>query len=135
MEVLKALVRFFSFLFHGLLALFLFLLSGFALASGSPNLRLEMLPWTGSTLIYVVLFSSLAGLASVILAMGSKLRALFFVWSLVVVVMMIKGYIFSRYHFAPGGFRMALYLIAASLVSLAGAWFQLQRRPVRSQRY
>ena len=135
MEVVKALLRFVSYLFHGLLALFLLAVSGLALASGSPSLRLDMLPWTGSTLVYVVFFSSLVGLASVLLAMASKLRLLFFLWSLVVLVLMFKGFFFSSYHFAPGGFRIALYLMGGAVLGLAGSWFQLRRNTARSKRF
>ena len=79
----KALARYFSFVFHGLLTLILIAVSGVALASGH-SLSLDMLPWTGSTLAAVVLAGSLLGLATVVLAFRSKLSALFFVWSLIV---------------------------------------------------
>ena len=42
----KALARYFSFVFHGLLTLILIAVSGVALASGH-SLSLDMLPWTG----------------------------------------------------------------------------------------
>jgi len=47
---LKALVRYFSYVFNGLLALFLLAVSGLALASGAANLHLGMLPWSGAML-------------------------------------------------------------------------------------
>ena len=129
MEVLTALVRFLSYLFHTLLALFLFGVSGLAMASGAKSLHLDMLPWTGATLTYVLFFGSLFGLFTILLALKRKLRALFFLWSLAVLVLLVKGYFLSGYHFAPGEFRTALYLVAASIVALFGAWFQMWRRP------
>jgi hypothetical protein len=132
--VAKALARYFSFVFHGLLTLILIAVSGVALASGH-SLSLDMLPWTGSTLAAVVLAGSLLGLATVVLAFRSKLSALFFVWSLIVAVLMVKGYVFSSYYFEPGDLGIALFLIAASLASIAGAWFQMRAAVEIRKRY
>ena len=131
MEVFKALMRFLSYLFHTLLALFLFAVSGFAMASGARSLHLDMLPWTGSTLTYVLFFGSLFGLVTVVLALKGMLRPLFFLWSLAVTVLLVKGYFLSGYHFAAGEIRTALYLLVASILALFGAWFQMRRRPDR----
>jgi len=127
-EVFKALMRFLSYLFHTLLALFLFAVSGFAMASGARSLHLDMLPWTGSTLTYVLFFGSLFGLVTIVLALKGMLRPLFFLWSLAVTVLLVKGYFLSGYHFAAGEIRTALYLLAASILALFGAWFQMRRR-------
>jgi hypothetical protein len=127
--VFKAIVQFLSYLFHTLLALFLFGLSGLAMASGARSLHLEMLPWTGSTLTFVLFFGSLFGLLTILLALQRKLRALFFLWSLAVTVLLVKGYFLSGYHFAAGEFHTAVYLVAASMVALCGAWFQMWRKP------
>jgi hypothetical protein len=124
-DVLKALLRYYSYLFHALLALFLLALSGIAMLSGSPNLQLGMLPWTGASLISVLFYGSLAGLITVILAMRGKLRFLFLLWCLTVAVLLIKGYIFTGYRFSPGEFRPALYLVGGSILTLPGA-FQLK---------
>jgi ABC-type maltose transport system permease subunit len=124
---MKALMRYYSYLFHLILALFLLAVSGLALASGSGNLHLGMLPWTGQTLTYAVFFGALAGMIAVFLAMKGTLRILFLLWSAVVVVLLIKGYIFSGYKFQGSEFKTAIYLIVASLIALPGAWFQLRR--------
>jgi hypothetical protein len=49
------------------------------------------------------------------------------VWSLVVTILLVKGYIFSGYRFTPGEFRTAMYLIVGSIIALFGAWVQLGR--------
>ena len=134
-EAVRTLLRFFSYLFHGILALFLVAISGLTLASGAQNLHLGMLPWTGSTLTVVVFLGSICGLVTLVLAVRGVLRPLFFIWSLAVVVLMVKGYIFSSYHFAAGEARTSGYLMAASLVALAGAWFQTRRTVGREHRY
>ncbi|MBZ5723785.1 MAG: hypothetical protein LAP87_02205 [Acidobacteriia bacterium] len=133
MEAVGALLRFFSYLFHGLLALFLLAVSGLALASGTPSLRLDMLPWKGATLTLVVFFSALLALIALVLALRRKLRALFFLWALAVPVLLFKGYIFSGYRFVPGEARWAACLLLASLIALGGAWSQLWRP--RRRRY
>jgi hypothetical protein len=131
----KTLLRFFSYLFHAILALFLMAVSGLALASGSQSLHLGMLPWTGSTLNYVLFFGSICGLFTLILAIRGRLRALFFIWSLGALVLLVRGYVFTGYHFAAGEARIAGYLLGGSLIALAGAWFQMWRRVGRPDRY
>ena len=121
-----AIVRYYSYIFHGLLALFLIGVSGMALAVSPASLRLDMLPWTGATLTYVVFFCGLFGLLTVVLAFFRKMPVLFFVWSLVVLIMMIKGYIFSGYGFEPGAFSTAVELTVGALLAIAGPWIQMR---------
>lgn len=131
MEVIKALLSFLSYVYHGLLCLIMLALSCLAMVAGAKSLELGMLPWSGTTLLYVVPLGALFGLLTVILAIKGTLRPLFFVWSLVVMLLLIKGYIFSGYHFSPGEFRTALYLIGGSIIALFGAWAQMGRRSAR----
>jgi len=127
--VFAAIARGFSYIYHGLLALCLVGMSGVALASNPQSLRLDMLPWTGSTLAYVVFCGGLVGLLTVVLAIRGELPALLFIWSLAVAVLMIKGFLFSGYGFEPGGFSLAVLLMAGSLIAIAGAW--LSMRPAK----
>ena len=128
MAVLKALLSFFSYVYHGLLCLILFVMSGLALAAGAQTLQLGMLPWTGMTLIYTLFFGAILGMVTVFLAVRGRWRPLFFAWSLVVTLLLLKGYIFSGYHFSPGEFRTAIYLTAGSVIALAGAWAGMGRK-------
>lgn len=120
-----AIMRYYSYVFHGLLALFLVAVSGMALAVSPGSLHLDMLPFKGATLTYVVFFGGLFGLLAVALAFLRKLALLLFVWSLVVPIMMIKGFIFSAYGFEPGGFKTAVELIVGSLIAIPGPWTQI----------
>ena len=131
LEVIKALLSFLSYVYHGLLCLVVLALSGLAMAAGAKSLELGMLPWTGTTLLYTLLFGALFGLLTMILAIKGTMRPLFFLWSLAVMLLMIKGYIFSGYHFSPGEFRTAIYLIAGSIVGVLGAWARMSRRSAR----
>ncbi len=132
---MKAVLRYISYLFHGLLALFLLAVGGIALATGPASLRLDALPWTGATLTYVVFFGSLAGLLIIALAVLGKLRWLFVIWALAVLVLMVKGYVFSGYHFGRGGLTVASSLTAGAVISLFGAWYGVAARPPQKKRY
>jgi hypothetical protein len=125
----KAILRAFSYLYHAGLALFLAAISGLALAATPQSLHLDMLPWTGSTLAYTVFFGSLFGLLTIVLAILGKLRPLFFLWSLVVLVLMVKGFFSSGFRFDPGGSgpKLAAYLIAGALIAVLGAWSVMMR--------
>jgi hypothetical protein len=137
-EVAKALMRAFSYLFHGLLALFLIAVSVLALAStGGRSLQMQVLPWSGVTLSYILFFGAAFGLIALLLALVGKWRVLFFIWALAVACFLVKGYIFSSYYFGPGGISTAIYLLVASLIALLGAWFQMRQQPAatRFRRY
>ena len=124
--MIAALMRYYSCLFHGVLTLFLLLVSGSAMIAGARSLRLDMLPWSGSTLTYVVFWSALFGLASVILALTRKLPALLFLWSLAVTAMLIWGYLFTQYGFARGELPQAVLLVAGAAIAIPGPWFQMR---------
>jgi hypothetical protein len=128
LAVVKALSIFLSYVFHGLLCLILFAVSSVSLVGGAQTLHLDMLPWTGSTLLYALLFGSLAGLVTVLLAIKGTWRPLFFVWSLVVAVLLLKGYIFSGYRFSPGEFGPVVLLIVGSWIALLGSFARMLRQ-------
>jgi hypothetical protein len=128
---LRALMRVFSYLFHGLLALFLLAISAVALASGTA-LHLEMLPWSGQTGTVVLLGAGLFGLLALFLALKGSVRFLFFLWSLAVFAMLVKGFFLSPYHFeGPGGLKSAGLLTCGALLAIVGAWFQMASPTVR----
>ena len=126
MATLKVVISWLSFLFHFVLALLLLGIAGLALASGPEGLHLDMLPWSGPTLDYILLAGALFGLISVALAVTGRLRFLFLLWSLAVAVLLTKGYVFSGYRFGVGEWRRALYLVAATWAAVVGAWFQVR---------
>lgn len=128
---MKALMRFYSYLFHGLFALFMLGISAVAMTSGTP-LRLEMLPWSGATGTYVLLAAGIIGIVVVLLALKGTLRFLFFLWSLIVFVMLVKGFFLSPYQF-NGGFKGVALLTLGALLAILGAWFQMSRRTARGR--
>jgi hypothetical protein len=122
-------MRYFAYLFHAVLALFLLGVSGLALASGTPDLKFGMLPWAGSTLNYVLFFGALAGLTTVLLALRGKLPVLFLVWSAAVALLLVKGYVFSGYKFGTGEWKTAVFLLVASFLAIPGAWSRFRAKP------
>ena len=120
-------MRFYSYLYHGLLALFLLLISAVALLSGT-ELHLGMLPWSGTTGTYILLGGAIFGLLALLLALKGTLRFLFFLWSVAVFVLMVKGYYLSPYHFGDmSAFKTSSWLTGGALLAIFGAWFQMRR--------
>jgi hypothetical protein len=127
--VLSALLRFIAYLYHGLFALLLLALGTvLTLANAGNAVRLEMLPWSGSTTIWVLLFGGLLALFTVVSAIRGKMRPLFFLWALLVTIYLVKGYFLSSYHFTPEEFKNVVYLVIGSLIALLGAFLQLFTR-------
>jgi ABC-type maltose transport system permease subunit len=125
-------MRTFSYIYHFLLALVMLALSVVALANGRHNLKLDMLPWKESQLTYALLILGLFGIIAVVLALKGTLRLLFFFWSLAVLVLMFKGYVFSPYSFAGSDeFTKALYLMAGAILACIGAWMAFRQQPVK----
>lgn len=89
-------LRYFSLIFHFVLTVFLAAASGLAW-TGGHTLDIDVLPWDGATLIYVVFGASLIGLAGTLLAAKRVFPWLFVAWSAAALVMVLWGYIFSSY--------------------------------------
>jgi hypothetical protein len=142
--LLGALFRIYSYLYHLLLALFLFGIAAVAVIThiqahpgegGGPHLSLGMLPWTGHTLIHWLLGASLFGLLSILLAWMGKLRFLFLLYALALFGMMFRGYFLGGYVFSgKDEFRMAIWLTAGALVAIMGAWSQFRKTPKPKRR-
>jgi hypothetical protein len=129
LAVITALVRIFSYLYHLLLALFLLGVSVVSLLSGGGDLRMPVLPWSGTTLTWALFAGSLAGLASLALAIAGKARVLYVLYALAVFGLMVRGYLLSGFTFASkDDFQFALYLIGGALLAVLGAWSQSRRK-------
>jgi len=130
MSALKTLVRAFSFVYHGLLILFLLAISALAWSSNEA-LHLEMLPWQGASLTHWLFFCALGGLVALLLAFRRAAAWLFLLWSLAVFAVILRA-LFGSYHFTgPVEFHRALYMGAGALIAVVGAWWQWRRAPAR----
>ncbi len=131
--MIGALLRFYSYLYHLLLALFLFGLSLVAILSSSHTLNLGMLPWKGSELTYWLLGAGLLGVLSILLALAGKVRFLFLLYALAAFGMMLRGYFAGAYAFSgKDEFRMAICLTAGALLAIFGAWSQFRKKRRRT---
>ena len=125
-------VKLFSYAFHLVLALFVTGLAVLAFSTGTHNLRLDILPWTGMTLSWWLLGLGLAGLLAIALAVLGVLRVLFLVWTVVVVGLMVRGFFFSPYMFGGWeGLRMVLLLLAGACLAAVGGWLQFRYAPAK----
>jgi hypothetical protein len=130
--LLARLLRVYSYLYHLALALFLLGLSLVAVIS-SNRLRLQFLPWTGDELTTWLLWGSILGLVSILLAMTGIFRYLFPLWSLVVVVLMVRGYILQPVPFATReDFYTAMWLLAGAVLAFLASLTLLRVRPRRA---
>jgi hypothetical protein len=126
--ILKALLRLFSYVFEGLLALFLLGISLLSMATGA-DLNLGFLPWKGMALSYWLLGLALFGLMTLLMALAGRLRGLFFLWSLAVFVLLVRGFFLSFQPFArPLTLKMAMWLTIGTLIGAIGAWPWARRR-------
>jgi hypothetical protein len=132
--LVKTLMRFYSYLFHGLLALFLLAISLVPLFSGIHNLQLEMVPGEGETLTFTLMAIGILGVVTVLAAVMGKAQAPLFIWSVVVLLGMLYGYFWRPYRWSgPEAFQATLLLIFGAFLALLGAWYALQRRSARRQ--
>jgi len=128
-RILDAIMRLYSYLFHLLVCLFLLGVSALALIGGNHNLNLVMLPWEGATLTYWLLFSSLFGLLSLLLAYTGAFRCLFPVWGLAVFLMTARALFLSPYSYrGVDHFLWALAFLAGTLLALYGSLVRTGRR-------
>lgn len=121
MRVLGTLLRAFGYLFHAVLALFLLGLAVVTLATGFPILTLGMLPWGGNALVYWLLGLSLFALLSIALAVLGKTRWLFVLWSFAALLLMVRGFFLTNYHFSgPAAARTGVWLTFGALLAFLG---------------
>jgi hypothetical protein len=127
-SVLGLLLRIYSYLFELGLALFLIGLAIVAWASGPNNLALGMPPSEGAALGRIILILGIVGMASLLLA-GSRLRWIFPLWSLFVLIMMVRGFFLSSYSFGSANeFQLAVWLTVGALMAFLGSLGVLRRK-------
>ncbi len=120
MDILGAVLRLYSYLYHFVLSAFLFLVSVVVMIGGKDDLKLPMLPWEGPSLTGWVFCLSLVGLIATVLAATGLFRYLFPFWCLFVVIMMARGFFLSSFYYSGGAdeFRGAIALFIGALGAL-----------------
>lgn len=122
-------MRAYSYLFHGLLSLAMVLIALVSWFSGSHSLDLRLLPWKDEVLRWLLFICGVAGLVIVWLATREKGGLAFLIWSVVVLLALLRGFFFGWVHYLRGPYSLsaALMLCLAALVALAGAWLHYRR--------
>jgi hypothetical protein len=132
-------MRVFSFVFHIFLTLVMVAMSFVALVGGQHTLQIRFLPWTGAALTYWLFFGGLVGLAVTLMAIKRVAPVLFVIWSVAVLVMVVRGYFFTGFNFGytattfSGALSLLvaslpLWMVIGSLVAAAGSAMRLQTR-------
>ena len=120
--MLGLILRAFSYLFQFIASLALVGPALVALSSGH-KMRVDLLPWTGTALTYWMLGLGLLGFVSIFLAVKGTFRWLFFLWTLVVLVLLVRGFFLSPYTFGgKSEFQWALLLVASAILSVLGGY-------------
>ena len=94
----------------------------------NPNdLKFPGLPWQGAALTEAMLFLGIIGIACVLLA-GGMLRWIFPLWSVLVLVMLVRGFFLSSYSFQGANqFQFAVWLTVGALVAFLGSLEELRK--------
>ena len=104
------LLRLYSYLYHGVLSLLLLGLGIVAYSSGT-TLSLGMLPWEGEKLTQALLALGVIGLVCIFGAITGLFRWLFPIWSLAILVLMIRGFFLGSFAYTGAEqFKGAIWL-------------------------
>lgn len=132
MRAISLLLRLYSYLFEFVLSVIALLL-GMISAMNGNNISLDILPWTGASLTHWLTGLGIIGIVCVLLAITGVFRFLFPLWSLLVVVLLFRGYMFSSYTFAgPQGFRDAVLFFAGAILAFLGSLTVFGRKSRRA---
>lgn len=130
MQVFGSLLRALSYIFHLILALFFLGISAVTLLAGQHNLSLRMLPWRGEGLTLWLLGLSLFGILSVVLAVSGRVRLLFTLWTVLVFILMVRGFFLTNYHFSgPAEAKGAVLLTLGALGAFFGSLMSTNSKP------
>lgn len=122
------LLRVYSYLFHLILSVFLVGISAVAISSNKA-LTLKMLPWEGEKLNQWVLGLGILGLVCVFLAVTGLFRWIFPLWTLLVFVLMLRGFFLTSYDFGgEANFKGAAWLTLGALGAFLSSLSLLSRR-------
>jgi hypothetical protein len=119
---LRGVLRVYSWIFEAVLCLaaIAFGIVGFATGGG---IQLGWLPWSGNALLAWTAVIGIVGLLFVVLAIRGKLRILLFLFSLGVLVLLVKGLFLGPYAFGGlGQAQNGVNLILAAFLAFIGAW-------------
>jgi len=129
LRAITLLLRLYSYAFEFILSLVVLVLGIIGAVTGN-DLSLEILPWTGASLTHWMTGLGLIGLVCTVLAIMGRWRFLFPLWSLFVVIMLFRGYMFSSYSFnGMAGFQQTLWFFFGAILAFIGSLTVFARHP------
>jgi len=127
MRAIGLVLRAAAFLYNLLVALAMFLLALVVLSSGRHNLDLAAVPLEGKSLTVTLLIASIYAFVAMVLALrkGRWVRTPMLVWNLALFLLVLTTPMRGGYTFrSQDHVKLGLYLLAGSLIALAGSWLQ-----------
>jgi len=126
------LLRVYAYLFELGLCVFLLGVAAFAVAAGDNNLKLGMLPWEGTVLVRAIAALGIVGIICTLLAMTGAIRWMFPLWTLVVLILMFRGFFLSSYSFSGADqFKFDVLLTAGAFLAFLGSLSLFGRKSSR----
>jgi len=131
--MVRSLLRSYSILFNALFALSLLAVSAVSLLGPPNSFQLHILPWEGRKLAYAILALAVAGILVALWAFFGTARKILFLWTLLVLALIIRGFFFSPHSFVPGSGQIwtALALTLAAALAVLGARMEPRARRAR----
>lgn len=123
--------RVYAYLYHLIIALYLLGISIVAYLSHN-TLRMPYLPWTGASLQNWLMGGAIVAIISIVLAVTGIFRYLFPLWALIVLVLMVRGFLFPGYTFeGRSEFNTVMWIIAGALLAFLASLTLFSRRAQR----
>jgi len=128
------LLRVYAYLFTLALCIFLLAVAFFGTGGGGSSIKLGMLPWEGAALLRAIIALGAIGILLTAFAVAGFARWLFPLWSLMILILMVRGFFLSNYSFADASqFKFAVWLTAGALIAFLGSLslFGRQRKTMK----
>jgi hypothetical protein len=126
-------MRVFSYLYNAVLAFFLLGVSSLAWGTGLHNLNIGILPWQKEALTYWAFALGVVAVATTLASIFGKARMVYLLWNLLVLVLLVKGFMFSRFTFtSKSQVTLAIWLVVGTFLASVGAWFAWRTKPARA---
>lgn len=117
-------MRVYSYLYNAVLAFFLLGVSSLAWGTGQHNLQIGILPWEKAALTYWMFALGAVAVLATLASIFGRAKVVYFLWNLLVLVLLVKGYMFSRFTFtSKSQVTLAIWLVVLTLAASVGAWF------------
>jgi hypothetical protein len=127
-KAIGLLFRLYAYLYHLILCLFLLGIGVVAYSSGK-TLDLAMMPWEGQRLTEALMGLGVIGILCIFGAVTGWFRWLFPLWTLVIFVLMVRGFFLTPYSFSgEDQFKEVIALTIGAFVAFLASLTLFKRR-------